>query len=188
MNDIGAVSLNLLRPIALDLYSEHRGTGAFILIDPETNATAAAGMVTAASAYVTDGDGDEAGAWGAVTAGEREARWGHRGGVLELTGPKELIDAIERSLFAVGAVTSRIEAQRDAFLANPALLQAVTGVVARSGLLALVMRVNKSATLTARAEDEQITVDADESTLVVASVHQLLDRAGIFVSSEKAGL
>jgi acetolactate synthase regulatory subunit len=88
----------------------------------------------------------------------------------------------------VGAVTSRIEAQRDAFLANPALLQAVTGVVARSGLLALVMRVNKSATLTARAEDEQITVDADESTLVVASVHQLLDRAGIFVSSEKAGL
>jgi hypothetical protein len=188
MNDIGAVSLNLLRPIALDLYSEHRGTGAFILIDPETNATAAAGMVTAASAYVTDGDGDEAGAWGAVTAGEREARWGHRGGVLELIGPQELIDAVERSLFAVGAGTSRIEAQRDAFVANPALLEAVTGVVARSGLLALVLRVNKGVTLTARAEGEQITVDADDSTQVVASVHQLLDRVGIFVSSEKAGL
>jgi len=185
MNDIGAVSLNLLRPIALDLYSEHRGTGAFILIDPESNATAAAGMVTSASAYVTDGDGDEAGAWGAVTAGEREARWGHRGGVLELTGPKELIDAVERSLFAVGAVTSRIEAP---FVANPALLETVTGLVARSGLLALVVRVDKGAALTARAEGEQVTVDAAESMQVVAAVHQLLDRAGIFVSSEKAGL
>jgi hypothetical protein len=179
------VSLNLLRPIALDLYSEHRGTGAFILIDPESNATAAAGMVTSASAYVTDGDGDEAGAWGAVTAGEREARWGHRGGVLELTGPKELIDAVERSLFAVGAVTSRIEAP---FVANPALLETVTGLVARSGLLALVVRVDKGAALTARAEGEQVTVDAAESMQVVAAVHQLLDRAGIFVSSEKAGL
>ena len=38
MNDIGAVTLNLLRPIAVDLYGENRGTGAFILIDPETNA------------------------------------------------------------------------------------------------------------------------------------------------------
>jgi len=42
MNDIGAVSLNLLRPIALDLYSQNRRTGAFILIDPESNATVAA--------------------------------------------------------------------------------------------------------------------------------------------------
>ena len=48
MNDIGAVSLHLLRPIAIDLYSENRATGAFILIDPESNATVAAGMITAA--------------------------------------------------------------------------------------------------------------------------------------------
>ena len=38
----------LLRPIALDLYGENRATGAFILIDPETNSTVAAGMITAA--------------------------------------------------------------------------------------------------------------------------------------------
>ena len=51
-----------------------------------------------------------------MTAGEREARWGHRGGVLELKGPEELIDAIERSLFAAGAVPVRIEADDDAFV------------------------------------------------------------------------
>ncbi|MGA7342474.1 MAG: sulfate adenylyltransferase subunit CysN [Terracidiphilus sp.] len=187
MNDIGAVSLNLLRPMALDLYSDNRGTGAFILIDPETNSTAAAGMVTAASAYVTDGD-DEAGTWGPVTAGEREARWGHRGGVLEVSGPAGLIDSIERSLFAVGVVSSRVNAGDDAFLFDPSLLKAVTGMLIRSGLLALVVRAGENATLTARAEGEQMELDADDSMHAVAAVHQLLHRAGIFVSSERAGL
>ena len=83
MNDIGAVSLHLLRPIAVDLYGENRGTGALILIDPETNATVAAGMVTAAQGQTVAEEEDAAAAWGRVTAGEREARWRHRGGVSE---------------------------------------------------------------------------------------------------------
>ncbi|HZP05460.1 MAG TPA: sulfate adenylyltransferase subunit CysN [Terracidiphilus sp.] len=188
MNDIGAVSLNVLRPIAVDLYGENRSTGAFILIDPETNATVAAGMITSASAVVTSGEESEAGAWGAVTAGEREARWGHRGGVLELTGPAEVIQAIERSLFAVGAVTSRIDANDDAFLLHPHLLDMVSGIQVRSGLLTLVVRVKAGSTLTARVEGEQVELDIDESMHVVSAVHQLLHRADIFISSEKAGL
>ena len=48
MNGIGVVNIDLLRPIALDLYGENRSTGAFILIDAETNSTVAAGMITAA--------------------------------------------------------------------------------------------------------------------------------------------
>ena len=115
MNDIGAVTLHLLRPIAVDLYRDNRSTGALILIDPETNATVAAGMVTAAQGHAVAGEEDETAAWGRVTAGEREARWGHRGGVLELAGPAELIDAVERSLFAVGAVACRIDAGEPAF-------------------------------------------------------------------------
>ena len=87
--------------------------------------------------------------------GEREARWGHRGGVLELSGPVELIDAIERSLFSVGAVSSRIEAEDEAFLFHPGLLEIVTGCKSQSGLLALVMHANESGTLPARAEDRQ---------------------------------
>jgi sulfate adenylyltransferase large subunit len=188
MNDIGAVSINLLRPIALDLYSRNRGTGAFILIDPESNATVAAGMVTAAFSDVTTGIEDESSAWGRVTAGEREARWGHRGGVLEISGPQALADAIERSLFTVGVVTSRIDSNDVAFQRHANLLEMVTRIQTRAGLLTLVIHATETDRLIARIEGEQITVNADESMHAVTAVHQLLHRAGIFVSSEQAGL
>ena len=45
LNDIGSCNLSLDRKIAFDPYVENRATGAFILIDPETNATAGAGMI-----------------------------------------------------------------------------------------------------------------------------------------------
>ncbi len=188
MNDIGAVSLHLLRPIAVDLYRDNRCTGALILIDPETNATAAAGMVTAARGQAVAGEEDETAAWGRVTAGEREARWGHRGGVLELAGPAELIDAVERSLFAVGAVTCRIDAGDEAFRENPKLFDAVTDLQAQSGLIALVARNKQEAALTASAGGFEITLDADNRMHAVTEVHQLLRRAGIFISSEGANL
>jgi sulfate adenylyltransferase subunit 1 len=188
MNDIGAVTLNLLRPIAVDSYYENRNSGAFILIDSESNATVAAGMVTAASAATAADSDDETAAWGRVTDGEREARWGHRGGVLELAGPVALIDAVERSLFAAGAVTSRIEASDDAFQLHPGLLEIVSRIAARSGLLALVVRGNESDTLTASIEGELLTLDAGDSMHAVTATHQFLQRTGVFVSPEKAGL
>ncbi|MCC7493331.1 MAG: adenylyl-sulfate kinase [Fimbriimonadaceae bacterium] len=45
LNDIGLVHLRLLRPICADRYAAQRRTGGFILIDPDTNATAAAGLI-----------------------------------------------------------------------------------------------------------------------------------------------
>jgi len=45
MNEIGVVRLTAARPLFFDLYRDNRGTGAFILIDRHTNATAAAGMI-----------------------------------------------------------------------------------------------------------------------------------------------
>ena len=188
MNDIGAVSLHLLRPIAVDLYSDNRGTGALILIDPETNATVAAGMITAAQNQAVASEEDEAAAWGQVTAGEREARWRHRGGVLDLSGPTELIDAVERSLFTVGAVTCRIDAGERASLQLFGLLDVVTNFHTQSGLLTILARAGDEGTLTASAGGFEITLDADNRMHAVAEVHQLLERAGIFISSEGADL
>jgi sulfate adenylyltransferase subunit 1 len=188
MNGIGVVNLNLLRPIALDLYATNRHTGAFILIDADTNSTVAAGMITAASSYTASGDRAHADAWGPVTAGEREARWGHRGGVLELSGPAGLIDAIERSLFTVGVTSARIEADTDAFVLHPTLLQVITNLHTQSGLLSLVVRPNDSDTLVVRIEGRQVTLDAGEPISVVSAVHQLLHSTGVFIPSEKAGL
>jgi len=188
MNGIGVVNIDLLRPIALDLYGENRSTGAFILIDAESNSTVAAGMITAANASSEAGNPLSDGSWGPVTAGEREARWGHRGGVIELSGPAELIDSIERSLFSVGVISNRIETSNETFLLHPKVLEIITELQVQSGLLALVVSANESSALVVRAEDQQLTLDANDPSHAVSSVHQLLYRTGIFVSSERAGI
>ncbi|HRK63437.1 MAG TPA: GTP-binding protein [Terricaulis sp.] len=45
LNDIASVRLGARDPILADLYAELPGTGAFVLFDPDTNQTAAAGMI-----------------------------------------------------------------------------------------------------------------------------------------------
>jgi bifunctional enzyme CysN/CysC len=45
LNDIGVANIATESPIAFDAYAENAATGAFILVDRETNATAAAGMI-----------------------------------------------------------------------------------------------------------------------------------------------
>jgi sulfate adenylyltransferase large subunit len=45
MNDIGTVEIATTRPLFFDPYTVNRATGSFILIDPATNATVAAGMI-----------------------------------------------------------------------------------------------------------------------------------------------
>jgi len=188
MNGIGLVRIHLLRPMALDIYAENRATGAFILIDAETNGTVAAGMITAASADAAGGASDLADAWGPVTAGEREARWGHRGAVVELTGPGELIDSIERSLFVVGVASSRVEADDHNFLLHPTLLDIVVKLETRSGLLALVVQPNDSDKLVVRVDGQQLDLDANNPAQAVSAVHRLLHGTGVFISSERAGL
>ncbi|HUP68828.1 MAG TPA: GTP-binding protein [Acidimicrobiales bacterium] len=48
-NDIGTVHLRLAAPLAFDSYQRNRTTGSFILVDQQTNATVAAGMILGAS-------------------------------------------------------------------------------------------------------------------------------------------
>ena len=45
LNDIASCNISLDRAIAFDSYETNRTTGSFILIDPETNATAGVGMI-----------------------------------------------------------------------------------------------------------------------------------------------
>ena len=185
MNHIGVVKMSLLRPIAFDRYADNRATGALIVIDPASNGTVAAGMITAGELAVGSAEEDN---WGAVTAGERQARWGHRGGFLELFGPVELIDAIERSLFSAGAVTCRLESDADEFLLHPNLLDSVVNLQSHAGILSLVVRATESGTLLVRTEGAEITVDASEPKHAIATVHQLLHSAGVFIPAERANL
>ena len=45
LNDISRITIETSRALVYDKYSEHRGTGSFILIEPTTNFTAGAGMI-----------------------------------------------------------------------------------------------------------------------------------------------
>ncbi len=58
MNEIGVVRIVAARPLFFDRYAENRGTGSFILIDKETNATVAAGMIRAATADGSESPAD----------------------------------------------------------------------------------------------------------------------------------
>jgi sulfate adenylyltransferase large subunit len=188
MNGIGEVNLDLLRPIAFDLYGENRGTGAFILIDAATNSTVAAGMIRAAFVDTPDGTTEDAAAFRPVSASERSARWGHQGGVLELTGPAEAIDAVERSLFAVGVITQRVDRKDAALQAHPGLLATIARLQVESGVLGLHFIAEEGDQLTARVNDREESFDTGILVEVLAGVHRLLHNTEILFDTERAGL
>jgi hypothetical protein len=101
LNEIGSVTIDVPRPVFFDPYRENRSTGAFILIDPFSNATLAAGMIR--SAIANDQHR------GPVSARERADRLGHEPAVIWLPGRRHLATLLERDLFAQGAAVSITE-------------------------------------------------------------------------------
>jgi sulfate adenylyltransferase large subunit len=94
MNDIASVELQTVTPLFFDGYGSNRTTGSFILIDPISNATVAAGMIRR-------NVGENAGDSTPVAAIERQVRNGHRPAVI-VVKHSELGQAIERKLFDDG--------------------------------------------------------------------------------------
>ena len=174
MNGIGVVRLSLLRPIAVDRYSEHRGTGSFILIDPESNSTVAAGMVRA----VGDGQPDAAPntADAPVSVEERAVRWGHQGGVVSLQGSASLIDRVERALFEAGAVTVRLNA-------GEPHKEALRTAYEHAGLLVLELEETEVESLTLRAAGNERTLAQDEVS--TTAVLDFLAQAGTLTQTRK---
>jgi bifunctional enzyme CysN/CysC len=110
LNDIGHVTLSAHRPLFLDPYQTCGVTGAFILIDPVTNNTVAAGMVEgpAAESAAAVPLGHAHVPTSRVTAGERFQRLGGQHGAtvwltgLPAAGKSELGYEFERQLFDAG--------------------------------------------------------------------------------------
>jgi hypothetical protein len=121
---------------------------------------------------------------GPVTANERVARWGHRGALLELSGPEELIDKVERALFQQGMITSRIDTRNELFRLHPGLLESIVKLKIQSGFLALIVAANDSDKLTVRVETHQTSVNANQPDHAIQAVRKLLTRAGIVKTSE----
>ena len=185
MNGIGVATLNLLRPIAFDPYGQTRSTGAFILIDQESNATVAAGMIHSAHNSPTAHDAANSLRTGPITAEEWAAHWGHRGGLLELSGRAELINQIERSLFQSGAVTTRIDTAHEIFKSRPELLDTLINLKIEAGVLALIVVATDSDKLIAHANTHQIAIQVTDPFLAISAINKLLERAGILPSAGK---
>ena len=95
LNEIGRVRLTTTQPIFFDPYQANRVTGNFILIDPYTNNTVAAGMIRRADRELAEvipqgaerpRSPDVVWEGAAIGREQREERHGHRAAVLWFTG------------------------------------------------------------------------------------------------------
>jgi sulfate adenylyltransferase large subunit len=94
LNEIGFVLVECQRPLFCDPYLRNRQTGSFILIDPITNDTLAAGMISGP---------EERTLAGKVTPEERRARIGHAPHLILLPNAgQSAVDEVERRLFDHG--------------------------------------------------------------------------------------
>ncbi|MFO1413413.1 MAG: sulfate adenylyltransferase subunit CysN [Burkholderiales bacterium] len=113
-NEIGRVRMTLFQPLFVDEYRRNRATGSFIVIDPESNATAGAGMLierkSAASADAATGERVSRNVSvqrGRVTDADRAQLLGQRPQTIWLTGlsgsgKSTLAHALEQRLVAQG--------------------------------------------------------------------------------------
>jgi bifunctional enzyme CysN/CysC len=96
LNEIGRVTIKTARPLFFDSYRMNHGTGSFILIDPLTNRTVAAGMIRGESRDVksatqtrhAESQRSTNVRWeaGMISAESWERRNGHKGAVMWCTG------------------------------------------------------------------------------------------------------
>ena len=104
--EVGLCMLSLDRPLAFDSYHVNRHTGAFLVIDRSTNATAGAGLVN----HMIDHDDNVSWQQMAVDKSARASALGQRPRVVWLTGlsgagKSTIADRLEQSLHEAGTHT-----------------------------------------------------------------------------------
>ncbi|NJN81356.1 MAG: sulfate adenylyltransferase subunit CysN [Caldilineaceae bacterium] len=119
LNEIGRVKLTTTQPLYFDSYRHNRATGNFVLIDPHSNATVAAGMIRRRAreldeivAHQPERQRSTNVVWEETQLSRtmREQRNGHKAAVLWLTGlsgsgKSTVARHLERRLFEMGCQT-----------------------------------------------------------------------------------
>jgi hypothetical protein len=108
MNDIARVELQTTLPLIFDPYRQIAATGSFILIDPISNATVAAGMIEhARDKHISPGliHGLHT-----ITENERTERFGHTSVAVWVESDHQLAESIERLLFDYGSDVHLVQA------------------------------------------------------------------------------
>ncbi|WP_321475027.1 sulfate adenylyltransferase subunit CysN [uncultured Paludibaculum sp.] len=115
LNEIGTVVIDTHAPLFVDQYRRNRATGSFVLVDPVSNATVAAGMVTGRDPRVADPTMPDAplSEENRVPETDRQQRIGHPSALIWMNGGASIGFAVERELFQRGYLTHVIAAQTD---------------------------------------------------------------------------
>ena len=140
------VEIASVRPLNVDPYVRNRTTGSFVLIDPITNATVAAGMIRETTAKAPIGSAEP------ISPAERAARWHHSGALIHISGPQSFADAAERALFLRGAFIVRLAAE------SPETVTALTS----AGVLVITHIQSDEQTVTLNHRQVLVATDVDE--------------------------
>jgi sulfate adenylyltransferase large subunit len=137
LNEIASIQVETRRPLFFDAYGQNRTTGAFILIDPISNATVAAGMIEESTAESLEplklGSLEFSGeAEATVTPAERYKRAGHYPATVWLTARQDLAGMLERKLFDLGCSVHVLADDRESHL-----LPELARVLNSAGLIAI---------------------------------------------------
>ena len=163
LNEIGEISIETHRPLFFDPYGTNRITGAFIVIDPLSNETLGAGMIT-------EIEGKEE-TRGQVTAAERAARAGHKA-ALVVADDAESALLIERELFDRGVLV--------AVLPSPA--QAALDLAKAAGMILIITGADATG---ADANEAPAAGAIDARRLATHEAIELLERRGVLTGREE---
>ncbi len=184
LNDIGAVVIETQKPLFCDPYRRNRATGSFILIDPMTNDTVAAGMITGREpglgGSTTVASESAAVSGGRVTLLEQEGQAGHLAATVWLEAPPETAFELERMLFNEGRRVRAISASEGGFnLPDAARALNDAGVIVLvSGEGEPELRERTRERVTA---DRFLCVEATETEeLRAGAVRRILEEHGLF--------
>ena len=144
MNDIAEVIMETTQPLFFDPYSENRVTGSFILIDPLTNATVAAGMLQSSEQSFADGTpavetcfpvADEADSPISRTPNLSAAIW--------ITGNQSLAESLEKAISQHGCRAQLISTREY----SPSELKGAARILRRAGTIAIFSTPNQDVEL-----------------------------------------
>ena len=174
LNEIAKVRIKAAQALFLDPYPEFRRTGCFVLVDPLSNATVAAGMIAAQQ----PSEAELAVHLPRVDRQARQAQSGHRAGVLWLRGGPAVLQAeaaqqLEARLFQRGAhvlvldeaALRPLEGEGDQAEERSRRLAALANLLVRSGQLAIVASDERGTHLQAHVPaDDLLIIDLGESS------------------------
>ena len=181
LNDIGAVVIETQKPIFCDSYRRNRATGSFILVDPITNATVAAGMITGRDpgTRVPDPLSGVSTTGERVTPADQQSRAGHRVATVWLDTAPEMAWQVERLLFDARCHVHALSA-----VEAGAYLPEVTRALNDAGVITL---IHGSLDIALRERTRALAPNflRIEESMTIERICRVLEEEGILASSPR---